>query len=139
MFGNKNEKNSTNNPTGSNVNIFGQGTSIEGEIKSDGDIRIDGHVKGSVISKAKIVVGKTGIIDGEVYCSNADISGEVKGVLVVRELLYIKNSGKIDGEIKTSKLVVESGAKFNGQCSMSEKEITNAQQKASKSIQKEAV
>lgn len=139
MFSKKNENNSSGNSAHSSVNIFGKGTSIEGEIKSDGDIRVDGTIKGSVFSKSKIVIGATGHVDGEIYCQNADVSGKVEGSITVRELIFIKSTGKIEGEIKTAKLVVESGARFNGQCSMSDKELGNAQPKSTKTVQKEAV
>lgn len=57
------------------INIIGAGTVIEGEVKSNGDIRVDGVIKGSVTSKSKVVVGSTGSIEGDVTCQNADISG----------------------------------------------------------------
>ena len=58
------------------INLIGQGTSIKGDIRSEGDLRIDGKVTGTIRSKAKIVIGNTGIIDGDVNCQNADISGK---------------------------------------------------------------
>ena len=94
------------------------GTVIEGEIKSSGDLRIDGTVRGSVLSKAKVVVGNTGLIEGDVFAQNADISGTVKGRTTVSETTFLKNSAKVNGDIITSKLVVEVGASFTGNCNM---------------------
>ncbi len=105
------------------VNIIGQGTSIQGEIVCDGDIRIDGMVKGTVTSKAKIVIGITGSVDGDIICDNADISGKIFGTVEVDELLFLKSSAYIEGNITTGKFVVETGAKFNGSCRMGVKEI----------------
>lgn len=104
--------------TNSGINIIGNGTVIEGEISSQGDIRIDGTIRGSVNSKAKVVVGSTGIVEGDVVCQNADISGSIKGKTTVSEMLYLKAPARVNGDIQTGKLVVEVGASFTGNCSM---------------------
>lgn len=100
------------------INIIGAGTIINGDVTSNGDIRIDGNVKGTVISKAKVVVGKSSEIDGDIEAQNADISGKVNGKLEVSQTLLLKPSAFINGDIMVNKLVVESGAEFNGKCSM---------------------
>ena len=112
------ETTKTNEVTSSSINLIGAGTNIEGDVKSNGDIRIDGTVLGTVTSKAKIVIGSTGVIEGDINCQNADISGTVKGKTNVSDLLFLKSSAKITGDIVSSKLVVESGASFTGSCNM---------------------
>lgn len=120
MFNKNNNGSMTKNPETSSpsINLIGSGTSIEGEIKSNGDIRIDGTVIGSVSSKAKVVIGNTGVVDGDVTCQNADISGTVKGKTNCSEMLFLKTTARITGDIISSKLVVESGASFTGNCNM---------------------
>ncbi len=122
------------------INIIGAGTVIEGEIKSNGDIRIDGTIRGSVTSKAKVVVGSTGTIEGDVFCQNADISGVVKGKTTVMEMLFLKSPARINGDIQTGKLVVEVGASFTGNCSMGPviKDIKNADRSSEKLSEKTA-
>ncbi len=100
------------------INLIGAGTVIEGQVKSTGDIRIDGTVAGTVHSKSKVVLGSTGLIDGDIFCQNADISGTIKGKSNVHEMLFLKSSGNIKGDIQTGKLVVEVGASFTGNCNM---------------------
>ncbi|MFN9596195.1 MAG: polymer-forming cytoskeletal protein [Bacteroidota bacterium] len=100
------------------INIIGQGTTIEGQINANGDLRIDGIIMGSVTSKSKVVVGSTGQVQGDVNCQNADISGTVKGKTTVNELLFLKSTARINGDIITGKLVVEVGASFSGNCHM---------------------
>ena len=102
------------------INMIGKGTIIKGDIKSDGDFRIDGTLNGSINSNGKIVVGQTGIIEGEINCQNADISGAVKATIKVRELLSLKSSSRVNGEVYTGKLAIEPGAKFTGTCNMGE-------------------
>lgn len=100
------------------VNIIGAGTVIEGDIKSDGDIRIDGTLNGSLSTKGKLVLGITGIVDGEVSCQNGDISGTISGKIKVAELLSLKATSKLTGDITTNKLSIEPGANFSGSCAM---------------------
>jgi cytoskeletal protein CcmA (bactofilin family) len=127
-----NLKNKNGQPKGSestgSINLIGQGTVIEGEIKSSGDVRIDGTILGSVSSKSKVVVGTTGQIIGDMYCQNADISGSVKGKSTVTEMMFLKSTAKINGDIVTGKLVVEVGASFTGNCNMGPmiKDLKNA-------------
>jgi len=101
------------------INLLGAGTIIKGDIKSNGDIRIDGTLVGSVHSKGKVVIGTTGNVEGEVNCQNADISGTIKATINVAELLSLKATAKLDGEVITNKLAIEPGAVFCGSCSMS--------------------
>ncbi|MBA2584083.1 MAG: polymer-forming cytoskeletal protein [Bacteroidetes bacterium] len=100
------------------INQIGSGTVIKGDIISNEAIRIDGTLEGSLISKGKLVIGATGIIEGEVSCQNADIWGNVQGQITVSELLSLKASSKINGDIITNKLSIEPGATFTGSCSM---------------------
>ena len=113
---NNNMKNSSNNS--SVVNMVGSGTVITGDIKSKSDIRIDGILKGSVNTEGKLVVGSSGVVEGDVVCSNADISGEIKAKITVSQLLSLKSSSKLNGDIITNKLSIEPGASFSGSCSM---------------------
>jgi cytoskeletal protein CcmA (bactofilin family) len=94
------------------------GTSIEGEINSNGDFRVDGKIKGSIEITGKLVIGEKGMVDGEVSCSNANISGSFKGALHVKELLSLQSTAKLNGDVVTAKLSVEPGAEFTGSCKM---------------------
>lgn len=111
--------NETDNTT---INLISNGTEITGDIKSNGDIRIDGSLTGNLSTKGKVVIGQTGKIKGEVICKNSEVSGQVEGKISVGQLLNLKASSKILGDIITSKLAIEPGARFTGTCSMTESE-----------------
>ena len=125
-------KNSTNNP--SVINMAGNGTVINGDIQSKSDIRIDGTLKGSVKTEGKLVVGSSGVVEGDVICSNADISGEIKAKITVSQLLALKSTSKLNGDIVTNKLSIEPGATFSGSCSMGAviKDIKHAEKQEKK-------
>ena len=130
MFGkNQNPGNGKQDSGSSSINLIGAGTVVEGDIKSNGDIRIDGTVYGAVISKAKVVIGNTGVIEGNVTSQNADVSGSIHGNTNVSELLFLKSSANVMGDIVTGKLVVEVGATFTGSCNMGPmiKDISNGE------------
>jgi cytoskeletal protein CcmA (bactofilin family) len=91
---------------------------ITGDLSCKGDIRIDGEIIGNVISKAKVVIGTTGKVIGDVIGSNADISGQMKGDLTVTDTIFLKSTALIEGDMVTNKLIVESGAIFSGNCNM---------------------
>jgi cytoskeletal protein CcmA (bactofilin family) len=107
-------------PDNATINIISNGTDITGDIKSTGDIRIDGSLKGNLNTKGKVVIGPTGKVNGEVFCKNSEVSGIVEGKIIVGQLLNLKASSKIYGDIATSKLSIEPGAVFSGNCKMSE-------------------
>jgi len=111
--------NETDNAT---INLISIGTEITGDIKSNGDIRIDGLLTGNLNTKGKVVIGPTGKVKGEVYCKNSEVSGAVDGRICVSQLLTLKTDSKISGDIITFKLSIEPGAKFTGNCKMSESE-----------------
>lgn len=108
-----------NSPTeNQSVNLIGAGTHIAGDITTNGDMRVDGTLTGTINVKGKLVVGTSGSIEGEVICQNADVSGTIKGKIGVAELLALKASAKLMCDIITNKIAVEPGATFSGSCSM---------------------
>ena len=116
MFGRNMAKNNASETP--SVNIIGAGTSIEGDVISNGDMRIDGTLTGTINVKGKLVVGPSGNVQGEIICQNADVSGVIRGKIGVAELLSLKASSKLTGDIITGKIAIEPGAMFSGSCSM---------------------
>ena len=117
MFTSKSKSSNEESVAASN-SIIGSGTIITGNIETTGDLRIDGTLKGNVCSKAKVLVGPTGVVEGNVYCRQADILGQVTGNLNATELLQLKSKAAVAGDIKAAKLIIESTVNYNGQCQM---------------------
>ena len=117
MF-NKQEKKAVEEQLTTSSNTIGKGTSLVGDIEAFGNIRIDGKVKGNITTKSKLVLGDSSFIDGNVLAQNAEIEGEVSGRVEVTDLLILKPTARISGDILTNKMIVESGAVFNGACQM---------------------
>ncbi|HPW97463.1 MAG TPA: polymer-forming cytoskeletal protein [Flavobacterium sp.] len=100
------------------TNRIVEGTTINGNVVSATDIRLDGQLIGNLQSKGKLVIGPTGNIKGDVICRNADIEGLFEGKIQVQEILNIKSKAHIKGDVICGKLSVEPGAEFSATCAM---------------------
>ncbi|EAQ39720.1 polymer-forming cytoskeletal protein [Dokdonia genika] len=116
-------------------NRISQGTTLKGDVTSEGGFRIDGVIEGNITAPNKIVVGKTGVVTGTIICNDADVEGKIVGRLEIKNLLSIKTSAHIEGEVITGKLAVEPGATFNASCEMKGnlKSLSNAKGKGERS------
>jgi cytoskeletal protein CcmA (bactofilin family) len=100
------------------LNRLVEGTKIDGDLITESNIRIDGEVHGNVTTTAKVVIGETGLIKGNLTCQEADIEGKIEGKLLIESLLILREQAKVYGDIHTAKLHVEEGAVFLGECKM---------------------
>jgi cytoskeletal protein CcmA (bactofilin family) len=120
--------------------IIAAGTTMKGDISSNGDIRIDGTLQGNIQCQAKVVIGSNGTVEGDISGQQADIMGKVTGTIKVKELLQLKGGSQVSGNLYAGKLQIEPSANFNGQCHMTT--ATNGQvneviaDKKSKELQK---
>ena len=111
-----------------NTEMSGQYSRIEnsskltGDIVSEADFRIDGTLEGTIKTSGKVIVGKEGKINGTIDCETADIEGSIKGSLKVKTILFLKSTSSVEGDVLIGKLIVESGASFNANCSMRSQE-----------------
>lgn len=114
----KTDMSRTNEKTTTAINAIGQGSTIKGDIITEGDLRVDGTLSGKINTKGLLVLGEKGLVEGEVTCQNALIAGTVKAKIQVSELLSLKSTANLQGDIITNKLSIEPGANFTGSCSM---------------------
>ena len=111
-----------------NTEMSGQYSRIEnsskltGDIVSEADFRIDGTLEGTIKTSGKVIVGKEGKVNGTIDCETADIEGSIKGSLKVKTILFLKSTSSVEGDVSIGKLIVESGASFNANCSMRSQE-----------------
>ncbi|MDP2207924.1 MAG: polymer-forming cytoskeletal protein [Bacteroidota bacterium] len=101
------------------LNLIGTGTIIEGKLRSRGNIRIDGKINGELFASESVSVGSSGEIEGSVSAKNISIGGKVKGSITVQEKLVLENKAIVSGDIRAAKLVIDEGAIFDGNCTMS--------------------
>lgn len=91
---------------------------VVGDVEADHDMRIDGHVVGNIYCKARVVLGESGHIEGDLHAANADIFGFINGNIITNETLCMKSKSTVTGNITVGNLSIEPNASFNGKCSM---------------------
>jgi cytoskeletal protein CcmA (bactofilin family) len=113
---NEDKKSTTDFVTSSN--LVALETIIIGDISTEGNIRIEGKVDGSLISQNKIVIGDSAHVTGNIQGSEAEVSGHIDGEIRCKGTLHLKKTAYINGDISATKLIIENGAVFNGKCNM---------------------
>lgn len=133
--GGEKETTYTDNQTESveSATVIGQSVFVEGTLKSEEHIRIEGHVKGSITTTKNITVGKNANIEANVEAENMHISGEVHGNLHATGTIELLATARVYGDISTHIISIETGAILQGQCT------TGNQKEASALEKKESV
>jgi len=116
MIGKRNEQDLVN--AGNLNTIIGKGSTFDGTLKVEESLRIDGKLKGTVVTTDSIVIGKDGDIEGEVTAKNVVIGGRVKANVNASGKVVLESRAIFIGEMKATRLVIDEGAVFDGQCSM---------------------
>jgi cytoskeletal protein CcmA (bactofilin family) len=111
----------TGTPPEAVISIIGPGMKVIGDCVTDGTIRVEGTIEGSVRAGKAVVVGKQGSVTGDVVTQDAVISGRVKGTLVAESRLELQASCHIEGEVRTRRMQLEEGAVLNGNVQMGER------------------
>ncbi len=137
MFNSKSKSDSPGeiSTPGGSASLIGSGTTLKGDISSNGDIRIDGTLDGNIHCTAKVVIGANGVVNGDINGQQADIMGKVTGGIKVKDLLQLKGGSTVSGNLLASKLQIEPSANFNGECHMTQ----NVASMPAPKIEKDAV
>ena len=88
---------------GTSTSLIGAGTTMKGDITSNGDLRIDGTLVGNIHCSAKVVIGAGGVVQGDINGQQADIMGKVTGTIKVKDLLQLKGGSHLNGNIQAAK------------------------------------
>jgi len=104
------------------LTIIAEGVSVEGKIYSRGSTRVDGNVKGEILSDKEFIVGKEGKVEANVRTSNATIAGSFKGEMIASGEVEITATGKFTGNIiqKDALLTIQKGGLFKGESIISD-------------------
>ncbi|MDX1492459.1 MAG: polymer-forming cytoskeletal protein [Longimicrobiales bacterium] len=108
------------------ISIIGPGMTIVGDCETDGTVRIEGTVEGSIKAGKAVVVGKQGSVMGDIFTQDAVISGRVEGKLIAASRLELQATCRIDGEVQTRRMQLEEGAVLNGSVQMGADAVSDA-------------
>ena len=128
IFGGKNERGVTvekgkggpPRPNESSMSIIGPGMRIKGDLVTEGTVRVEGTIEGTIRAGKAVVVGKEGEVIGDVITQDAVIGGRVRGTVTAESRLELQATAQIEGQIsaRAQHLVLEEGCRFNGQVQM---------------------
>jgi cytoskeletal protein CcmA (bactofilin family) len=96
-----------------------QGSEFEGKLSFKDTVRIDGAFRGEISSENTLIVGESGEIEATIKSTIVVISGTVEGNIHAAEQIVLHKSARVNGDLHTPSIVVEEGAVFNGNLSMS--------------------
>ena len=108
-------------PSDSVISIIAAGMKVVGDCSTDGTLRIEGTVEGTVKAGKAVVVGKDGLVDGHVHTQDAVVGGRITGSLTAASRLELQATAQVDGEVRARRMQLEEGAVLNGKVSMGEK------------------
>ena len=98
--------------------IIGKDTIITGTLDIKGELRVDGTVKGKIISSDCVTIGATGVVEAEIEAESAIIAGRMIGNVVTNEKIELQAKCEMEGDLRTKSLIIEQGAVFCGACNM---------------------
>lgn len=113
--------NETTKQTGDQMNtILGNDTTFTGTLEVRGGLRVDGVVKGKIISSDEVTIGSTGIVEAEIEANSVVVAGKLVGNINAAERIELQANCDVEGDLRSKSLVIEQGAVFCGGCNMKE-------------------
>lgn len=100
------------------LSIIAAGMRVEGEIVSDGIVKVEGAVVGSIRAERQVLIAKGGTVDGDIETREAIVGGEVRGAILADERVEVQTSAIVQGDIATQRIVVHDGGEVNGHLRM---------------------
>ncbi len=98
--------------------LISQDTKVEGTIEANGTLRIDGTVIGGISKAAGVIIGESGMVEGNIVSQGVSLAGKVKGNILADTSLELMQGSILKGDIKTTQLSIAEGAHFDGACTM---------------------
>jgi cytoskeletal protein CcmA (bactofilin family) len=106
------------------VSIIGPGMRVVGDCDTDGTLRVEGIVEGTVRAGKAVVVGKDGAIQGDIITQDAIIGGKVNGKVLAESRLELQATAIVEGEIRARRIKLDEGGRLNGNVHIGELKTT---------------
>jgi cytoskeletal protein CcmA (bactofilin family) len=100
------------------LSVIAAGMRVEGQLISDGVVKVEGTVVGTVRAALQVLVAKEGVIEGDIYTREAVLGGQVHGTVVADERVEMQATSVVHGDIVTRRLAVHEGGELNGHIRM---------------------
>lgn len=120
------------------LSIVSVGMEITGRLDTNGVVKVEGTVRGSIRAERQVLIARGGLVEGDVYTREAIIGGAVSGAIYADERVEVQAESKIDGDITTQKLMVQEGGDVNGNVRMANPDALSRAPKEAPKPKKEA-
>ncbi len=101
-----------------NLSIIAVGMRVIGELITNGVVKVEGAIEGSVRADRQVLIAKGGMVEGDVYTREAIVGGQVKGSVFAEERVEVQAKSRVEGDIITQRLIVHEGGEVNGSVQM---------------------
>jgi len=98
--------------------LIQEGVAVRGDIKAEGDIRLDGMLEGALVTKSRLTVGGTGVVHADLEAGEVLVMGKVCGKIVGHKRIELRKGAHVEGDLSTQAIVIEEGVFFRGHCQM---------------------
>jgi cytoskeletal protein CcmA (bactofilin family) len=102
------------------ISIIGAGMRVMGDCETEGTLRVEGIVQGTVRAGQAVVVGKGGVIDGDVFTQDAIVGGRIRGTIIAGSRLELQATGFVEGDIHARRIQLDEGARIDATIRMGE-------------------
>lgn len=100
------------------LSIIATGMTVTGDIDSNGVVKVEGRVEGNVRSARQVLVGRQGLVRGDIETREAVIGGTVEGTITATERVEIQATASLQGDVVTRSIAIAEGGKVNGSVRM---------------------
>ena len=108
------------------ISVIAVGMTLNGDSQTTGSLRIDGTIRGNVRAGKSVMIGKYGLVTGNIYAPDAVIAGTVLGAIHAESHLELQATSRITGEVQAQRMRVEEGAALEGQIALGESRLKSA-------------
>lgn len=94
--------------------IIARGVTLEGNFQGQGDVTVEGHVKGSLVTTGSLTVGPEAVIEAEVRAAEASVAGTIQGNVTITNRCEVRATAKVVGDVTAQVMAIEAGASLQG-------------------------
>lgn len=116
------------------ISIIGPGMQVVGDCETEGTLRIEGSVEGTVRAGKAVVVGKDGVVDGDISTQDAVVGGRVTGSISAESRLELQATCVVEGQIRARRIKLEEGGKVNGMVQIGEVSVGRGPHQTSQEV-----
>lgn len=102
------------------MSVIGNGMRIMGDVESNGTIKVEGVIEGAVRGARQLLLGRSGVVLGDIHAGDAVLGGKVVGAVIASERVEIQGTASVEGDIQTKSIIVFEGGSINGTVRMGE-------------------